>query len=252
MLRNTDQPAASSQFEAIKARLMPDLHAIVARYPQSRSALLTLAHRFQEEEGFVSHEALEVIAQLLDLPLAIVESTVSFYTLFYRKPVGKYMLQVCRNLSCTLNGADAIMAHFRERLGVGHLETTDDGLFSYEEVECLAACDRAPCMQVNLDFAYDLTPEKIDEMLAGIRAGAYEQTGPLAQTLHPSRSWKLGYHEPRSPGAQRVQDPDSPGGLDKTGYAAAPRLQDPAVAERTHERLSKENAPAPPTNGSHH
>ena len=89
---------------------------------------------------------------------AVVESTVSFYTLFFRKPVGKYMLQVCRGLSCAINGAEDIMAYFREKLGIGHLETTPDGLFSYEEVECLAACDRATCMQVNLEFVYDLTP----------------------------------------------------------------------------------------------
>ncbi len=75
------------------------------------------------------------------------------------------MLQVCRGLACSINGAEDIMAYFREKLGVGHLETTPDGLFSYEEVECLAACDRATCMQVNLEFVYDLTPQKIDEML---------------------------------------------------------------------------------------
>ena len=91
------------------------------------------------------------------------------------------MLQVCRNLSCIINGAEEIMAYFREQLGVGHLETTADGLFSYEEVECLAACDRAPCMQVNLRFKYDLTPKMIDDMLAAMRAGTYD-VKPRPQT----------------------------------------------------------------------
>ena len=91
------------------------------------------------------------------------------------------MLQPCRGLACAINGAEDVMAYFREQLGVGHLETTADGLFSYEEVECLAACDRAPCMQVNLEFVYDLTPAKIDEMLAAMRAGTYA-VEPLAQT----------------------------------------------------------------------
>jgi hypothetical protein len=100
-----------------------------------------MAHLFQEHEGYTSPNALAAIAWHLKLPLAVVESTVSFYTMFFRKPVGRYMLQVCRNLSCIINGAEEIMAYFRERLGIGHLETTADGLFSYEEVECLAACD---------------------------------------------------------------------------------------------------------------
>ena len=116
----------------------------------------------------------------------MVESTISFYTLLFRRPVGKYMVQVCRNLSCIINGAEEIMAYARERLGIGHLETTADGLISYEEVECLAACDRAPCAQVNLEFVYDLTRESVDAMIAAIQvrhvrggaAGADRQARP--------------------------------------------------------------------------
>ena len=133
---------------------------------------------------------MRAVSEMLDLSLAVVESTVSFYTLFYRKPVGKYMLQVCRGLACTLNGAEDIMAYFREQLGIGHLETTDDGLFSYEEVECLAACDRATCMQVNLNFVYDLTPAMIDDMLVAMRAGKYA-VAPLPQTQAPPKTWTL-------------------------------------------------------------
>jgi len=253
MRQTTDQPAPSPNFAALKERLLPELHAIIARYPQPRSALLTLAHRFQEEEGYVSSSALETIADLLALPLAQVESTVSFYTLFYRKPVGKYMLQVCRNLSCVINGAEKIMAHFREKLGIGHLQTSADGLFSYEEVECLAACDRAPCMQVNLEFLYDLTPEMVDEMIADMRAGTYDQVKPLTQTVAPPPTWKVAYHEPRVAGAQQVRDPDSPGGIgDATGFAAASRVRDPSVAERSRERLSKESPAEPSSNGAQH
>ena len=121
-----------------------------------------MAHLFQEHEGFVSPNALAAISHLLDLSPAVVESTISFYTLLFRRPVGKYMIQVCRNLSCIINGAEEIMAYAREQLGIAHLETTADGLISYEEVECLAACDRAPCAQVNLEFVYDLTRESVD------------------------------------------------------------------------------------------
>jgi NADH-quinone oxidoreductase subunit E len=141
-----------TDFAALRAELKPQCEAIIAQYEQSRSALLPLVHLFQSREGYASPDAMRAVSELLDLSQAVVESAVSFYTLFYRKPVGKYMLQVCRGLACTLNGAEDIMAYFREQLGIGHLETADDGLFSYEEVECLAACDRATCMQVTLIF----------------------------------------------------------------------------------------------------
>ena len=162
------------RFRSAASELKPECDALIAQYEQQRSALLaddaslSRARRLR----LAGCDALSRPA-LLDITPAEVESTVSFYTLFFRKPVGKYMLQVCRGLMCELRGAETIMAYFREKLGIGHLETTGDGLFSYEEVECLAACDRATCMQVNLEFVYDLTPAMIDEMLAAMRAGTY-------------------------------------------------------------------------------
>lgn len=230
--------------EAIRDRLCDEARLIIAEYEDSRSALLPIIHRFQEEEGYVSASAMRATAEWLDLPLSVVESTVSFYTLFFRRPVGKYMLQVCRNLSCSINGADEIMARFRERLGIGHLETSEDGLFSYEEVECLAACDRAPCMQVNLDFVYDLTPDLVDAMIAGIREGRYGATDPLIQTVKPDRSWRVSQETgKKSPGARGVSDPDAPGGIgDASGRAALRHIVDdvPAVGLRTRERLVHE------------
>ncbi len=158
-------------FSVLLERLRPQCEAIVARYEEKRSALLPIMHLFQQHEGFVSPQAMAAAAEMLEITPAEVEGAVSFYTLLYRRPVGKYMLQVCRGLACAINGAEDIMAYFREKLGIGHLQTTEDGLFSYEEVECLAACDRATCMEVNLEFVYDLTPQKIDEMLDAMRAG---------------------------------------------------------------------------------
>ena len=146
-------------FPALLERLRPECERIIAQYEQKRSALLPMMHLFQEHEGYVSADAMNAAAAMLNLTNAEVEATVSFYTLLYRRPVGKYMLQVCRGLACSINGAEDIMAYFREKLGIGHLQTTDDGVFSYEEVECLAACDKASCMQVNLDFVYSLTPQ---------------------------------------------------------------------------------------------
>jgi NADH:ubiquinone oxidoreductase subunit E len=119
-------PGSDDAFAALYAKLRPECDALVALYEDSRSALLPMAHLFQEHEGYTSPNALRAIAYVLDLPLSVIESTVSFYTLFYRKPVGKYMLQVCRNLSCIINGAEEIMAYFRAQLGINHLETTYD------------------------------------------------------------------------------------------------------------------------------
>ena len=108
-------------FDELYAKLKPECEALIGLYEDSRSALIPMAHLFQEHEGWTSPNALAAIAYQLKLPLAVVESTISFYTLFYRRPVGRYMLQVCRNLSCMLNGAEEIMAYFREQLGIGHL-----------------------------------------------------------------------------------------------------------------------------------
>ncbi|MGP6159221.1 MAG: NADH-quinone oxidoreductase subunit NuoE [Vulcanimicrobiaceae bacterium] len=218
----------------------------MAQYPNSRSALLPILHAFQNVEGWVSPEAMSATAQWLGLPLSVVESTASFYSLFFRRPVGKFVLQPCRNLSCLINGAGEIMDYFREKLGIGHLETSADGLFSYEEVECLAACDRAPCMQVNLEFFYDLTKEKIDAMLEAIRAGTFE-VQPLPQSAKPGKNWHVGQDTTKkSPGAQSVSDPNDPGGMgDPSGVRMIERLTaDPApiAARPTRERLVRDGA----------
>ncbi|MGB8267735.1 MAG: NAD(P)H-dependent oxidoreductase subunit E [Candidatus Velthaea sp.] len=240
---------AGHVFDEMLARLEADAAALVAQYEDPGSALLPLAHLYQEHEGYVSPNAIAAIAHRLGLSPAVVESTVSFYTLFYRKPVGKYMLQVCRNLSCLLNGADPLMAHIRERLGIGHLETTADGLISYEEVECLAACDRAPCMQVNLEFFYDLTKESFDGMLAAIRAGTLG-VKPLVQTKRPGKTWHVSQETgKKSPGGVGVVDPDNAGGIgDRSGIIMLDRLlAEPHFAQRSNERVLHEPdlTPAP-------
>jgi NADH:ubiquinone oxidoreductase subunit E len=209
-------------FPGLLERLTPECRRIIAQYEQKRSALLPLMHLFAQHEGFVSPEAMQAAAAMLDITPAEVEGTVSFYTLLYQRPVGKYMLQVCRGLACSINGAEDVMACFRERLGIGHMQTTGDGLFSYEEVECLAACDRATCMQVNLEFAYDVTPQKIDGMLDAMRAGSYP-VAPMAQTDAPARTWAIPQNAQvaggkKSQGARGVPLPDNAGGVgDRSG-----------------------------------
>ena len=235
-------------FSALLQRLRPEIDALLARYEQKRSALLPMTHLFQQHEGFVSAQAIGATAEILDLTQAVVESTVSFYTLLFRKPVGKYVVQICRGLACSINGAEDVMRLFREKLGVGHLETTPDGLISYEEVECLAACDRATCGQVNLEYVYDLDEKQIDAMLAAIRAGTYS-TAPMPQTAatrtnleHLRR--RLGRERPKVAGRARRCGPDDPGGIgDRTGVIMLDRIVEHGLSLHgaTQERLVRES-----------
>lgn len=218
----TEATSSTRDFPALLERLKPRCEEIMARYERKRSALLMLGHLFQAHEGYVTSDAVGAISEMLEITPAETEGTLSFYTLLFRRPVGKYLLQPCRGLACAINGAENVMAYFREKLGVGHLETTDDGLISYEEVECLAACDRAPCMQVNLEFVYDLTPAKIDELLDAIHGGTCA-IEPLAQTDRPSRTWEIRQDDQvgtgrKAPGAIGVESPNNAGGVgDKSG-----------------------------------
>jgi NADH-quinone oxidoreductase E subunit len=235
-------------FPALLERLRPECERIIARYEEKRSALLPMMQLFQQNEGFVSPQAMRAAAEMLAVTPAEVEGTVSFYTLLYRRPVGRYMLQVCRGLACTINGAEDVMAYFREKLGVGHLQTTEDGLFSYEEVECLAACDRATCMEVNLEFVYDLTPQKVDELLDAIRAGTYS-VAPMARTQPPAGTWLVPQDGDvasgrKSPGASGVESPDNAGGVgDASGTIMLDHIinRDVYMFTRTGERAVLES-----------
>ena len=138
---------------------------LVARYPQAQSALVPFLQYCQEQDGYVTAQAIEDAAELVGITPGEVESIASFYTLHFKEPVGKHVIQVCRTLSCMLRGAEDLQDYVKRRLGIGHLESSADGKFYYEEVECLAACDRAPCLQHNLEFHYDVTPAAFDKLL---------------------------------------------------------------------------------------
>jgi NADH-quinone oxidoreductase subunit E len=246
---------AGHPFDELYATLRPEFERIIAQYEQPRSALIPMAHLFVEHEGFVSLNGLAVISHMLGLSPATVESTISFYTLLFRRPVGKYMIQICRNLSCIINGAEEIMAYARERLGINHLETTGDGLISYEEVECLAACDRAPCAQVNLEFVYDLTRERVAEMIDAIKAGTYP-IKPLTQTVKPGRTWRVEQDTGRkSAGGVGVESPNNAGGVgDRSGVAMFDLIVGkPEYEQRSNERLLRETnlRPEVSENGHH-
>ncbi len=138
---------------------------VIARYPRPRSAILPLLYIAQREFGYISEEAEELVAGLLSLPRTDVAGVVSFYTMFYREPVGKYVLQVCRTLSCALMGGDSVARHLEKRLGIKAGETTPDGRFTLKNVECLASCGTGPVVQINDDYHENLTLEKLDQIL---------------------------------------------------------------------------------------
>jgi len=136
-----------------------------ATYPERQSALLPALYVAQGEIGWLPDAAMDEVAQLLDLPLAEVGSVASFYTMFYRHPVGKSIISLCTNLSCHLLGADTLGSYLSKKLGVGDGETTPDRLFTLEFVECIGACDFAPAMLVNGKLYRTMSEEKIDALL---------------------------------------------------------------------------------------
>ena len=161
--------------------------AFMARYPEGRKAsavlaLLDLAQR--QNEGWLPAEAIEYVAEMLEMAPIRVHEVVSFYTMFNPKPVGKHLVQVCRTTPCWLRGADDLSRTCQEKLGVGLKEMTEDGLFTVMEVECLGACANAPMVQINDDYYEDLTPERMAEILDELKAGKTvpvgSQTGRLS------------------------------------------------------------------------
>lgn len=136
------------------------------KYPTADSAVMPVLWIAQEQNGnWISGEAIQAVADALAIPVANVYGVVSFYTMYNKKPVGKYHLQVCANVSCSLNGAKAILHHLEKELNVKHGETTADQLFTVSEVECLGSCGTAPAMQVNDDYVENLTIQKVDALL---------------------------------------------------------------------------------------
>ncbi|MBK5259529.1 MAG: NAD(P)H-dependent oxidoreductase subunit E [Thermoanaerobaculia bacterium] len=142
---------------------------ILTRYPTKEAALLPTLHLAQEEWGWISPEVVHYVGSLLDLSPATVFGVVSFYNMYNQKPVGKYHLQVCTNLSCMVTNAYDIYEHLCEKLGVNPGETTGDGRYTVAEVECLGSCGTAPVVQVNNDYHENMDVRKMDELLAKLK-----------------------------------------------------------------------------------
>ncbi len=138
---------------------------MLTHYPTKRSVLVPTLLFAQDEVGYLTDEAILEIAGRLELTEFEVRNVISYYSLLTTKPRGKYNVQICTNIACMLRGGEELFAHCRKKLGIGHKQTTQDGLFSLEEVECIGACSWAPAVQVNYDFHENLTPDKMDKIL---------------------------------------------------------------------------------------
>ncbi len=146
-----------------------EIAEILERYPIKQAALLPVLWIAQKEFGWISPETIELVAQTLDLSPAHVYGVVTFYTMYYREPPGKYHLQVCRTLPCALMGCESLTQHLKEKLGVGVGETTSDRKFTLSTVECLASCDTGPVMMVNEKYYENLNAEKADQILEKLK-----------------------------------------------------------------------------------
>jgi NADH-quinone oxidoreductase subunit E len=140
------------------------------QYPTQRSFLVPMLLYTQDELGYLSDEAIAYIANKVGLTELEIRNVISYYSMLRTRPVGKYNVQVCTNISCMLRGADELYEHCKSRLGIGHKQVTPDGLFSLEEVECIGACSWAPAVQVNYEFHENLTVKKLDELIDSYRA----------------------------------------------------------------------------------
>jgi NADH-quinone oxidoreductase subunit E len=142
---------------------------LLTHYPIRRSALVPMLLYAQDEVGCVSDEVVHEIARRLGLTDLEVRNVVSYYSMLHTRPIGKYNIQVCTNISCMLRGAEKIFEHLRNRLNIGNKEDTPDGLFHLEEVECIGACCWAPAMQVNYEFHENLTEDKVDQVIGSLK-----------------------------------------------------------------------------------
>ena len=186
---------------ALSPHLIEEIKALPARYPQPRSAVMPALDLAQEELGYLTPEAMSEVAVALQLDPGYVEGVATFYTLFHLEPVGKHRFYVCTNLSCTLRGAEEIVEHLRGAIGVKEAgEVSQDGLFSYEEVECMGACEYAPMCRVDHRYHYDLTPQKVDALVSERKspaAAVQPSSPPLSLALSPEGEREIPTPKPK-------------------------------------------------------
>ena len=151
---------------------------IIGRYPKARSATIPLLHVAQQQNGYITNEAIAHIAELVGATSAEVLGTCTFYEMFKMQPVGKYLINICTTMSCALMGAEQLLEHAEQHLGIKAGGTTPDGLFTLERAECQAACTEAPCLQANYRYRYRVSPAQLDEFLDDLADGRLDAEIP--------------------------------------------------------------------------
>jgi NADH-quinone oxidoreductase subunit E len=241
----------------VRARLERDAREVIARYPDSRSALLPLLHLVQSEEGHVTRTGMRFCADMLDLTTAEVTAVATFYTMYRRRPSGDYQVGVCTNTLCAVMGGDAIFEELQEHLGVGNGETTDDGKVTLEHIECNAACDFAPVVMVNWEFFDNQTPGSARRLVDDLRAGrAVEPTrGARLCTFKETARILAGFPDER-PGAVEAGGSAGPASLVglrlAKGEAASARVVHPRDGGPHEPQDSAVHKPSPAEHLSSH
>jgi NADH-quinone oxidoreductase subunit E len=157
---------------AFSSESKQQIEKILGRYPNKMAACLPVLHVAQEEFGHVSRDAMDLVAEVLELPPSHVYGVATFYTMYNKQPVGRYHVQACTNVSCMLCGAHDVLGRLEKKLGIRAGETTRDGLFTLSEVECLAYCGTAPAVQINDEIHELVSPDKVDELIDRLKAKA--------------------------------------------------------------------------------
>jgi NADH-quinone oxidoreductase subunit E len=172
----TFSPELEARFERFLTRYPPD---------RKRSAMIPMLIYAQDEVGSMTDELIAEVAKRVDVTPLQVNEVLTYYSMLHRKPLGRYHVQVCTNISCLLVGGEELYNQARHKLGIGHKEVTADGQVSLEEVECIGACSWAPAIQVNYDFYHDVTPEQLDKLLDGLAAGRTPAEIPDVKRVNP-------------------------------------------------------------------
>jgi NADH-quinone oxidoreductase E subunit len=220
----------------LRGELWREAERIVARYPNSRSAMLPLLFLVQSVEGYVTEDGMRDVADMLGLTAAQVLASASFYTMLRKRPTGRYLVSVCRNISCTHLGAREVIAALSDRLGVEPGETTEDGAVTFETAECLATCDGAPSLQINYEDFYRASPQDIVALIERLVAGEEVRSvrGERVRT-HTEISREVATTGLRAPGSAGEQTARTIGG-ESPRADTAPGFRPRVGGEGTGER----------------
>ena len=211
-------------------RTREQMREIIARYPEPRSALLPMLHLVQAEEGHVTSDGIAMCAEEVDLTPAEVAAVATFYTMYKRHNVGEHHIGICVNPLCGILGGDELWRIASDELQIGHDETTADGKFSLERIECQAACTHAPAVTINWEFMDDQTPESLRDAIETLRAGGevHSTRGPVIRTFRDTERTIAGQDD---------------------GLAAAPAVDDKMLAGLRAARERGMSAPSPENGG---